>query len=127
MLIACVHVCMLCMTLSSILIPTVGHDSIAKCVHVCMTLPGTPTPTVDHDNIINSVCVCVCVCACARGVCVCVYLHAYGAWWKYARCVQLSAYLHSSILIYSAICSCALVSLCVQGACSYLLICIAQY
>ena len=69
MLIACVYACVYAVydtRLSSILILTVGHDSIAKCVHVCMTLPGILILIVDHDNIINCVSVCVCVCVCER-------------------------------------------------------------
>ena len=34
--VACVCTCVLCMTLSSVLILTVGHDSIIKCVYVCV-------------------------------------------------------------------------------------------
>ena len=43
---ACVYI--LCMTLLSVLILTVGHDSIAKCVCVCVCV---------HDIV----CACVCV------------------------------------------------------------------
>ena len=57
----CVH--MLCMTLSSVLILTVGHDSTPKCVHMlCMTLSSILILTVGHDGIARYVCVCAHVC-----------------------------------------------------------------
>ncbi len=48
------------MTLSSILILTVGHDSTPKCTCVlCMTI--SRSDTIDHDSISVFICVCVCV------------------------------------------------------------------
>ena len=39
---------------ASIVILTVGHDSITKCVYVlCMTLSSFLIPTVGHDSITN--------------------------------------------------------------------------
>ena len=53
------------MTLSSVLILTVGHDNTPKCVCVlCMTLSNTLILTVGHDS--KNVCVCVCVCVFQR-------------------------------------------------------------
>ena len=55
-----VYVHVLCMTLLSVLILTVGHDSTPKCVHMlCMTLSSILILTVGHDNIIKCVCVCM--------------------------------------------------------------------
>ena len=47
------------MTLSSVMILTVGHDSTPKCVHMlCMTLSSVLILTVGHDSIARCVCVC---------------------------------------------------------------------
>ena len=48
------------MTLSSVLILTMGHDSTPKCVYMlCMTLSSVLILTVGHDSIARCVCVCV--------------------------------------------------------------------
>ena len=45
--------------LANILIPTVGHGNITKCVDLlCMTLSSVPILTIGHDGIIKCVCVC---------------------------------------------------------------------
>ena len=63
---ALLSVHMLCMTLSSILILTVGHDSTPKCVcMLCMTLSSVLILTVGRDSIARCVCVRVCVLVCS--------------------------------------------------------------
>jgi hypothetical protein len=52
--------CVLCMTLFSVLILTVGHDNTGKCMcMLCMTLFRVLVLTVGHDSLMCIVCVCV--------------------------------------------------------------------